>query len=231
MHQAKPSLLEVTNCFLRSCAEPLYAAAPDGTHPPPSVLEYLQMKLRLARQSNMTQPTLEKVLRQDADELLPQPNNAPGSLYQIKKLLSRFGAGVGSRAIPECRQRDCLFLHNGSALIPVVFIKRRLHHQHCAVCTTSIHALINAGNAGGADGARMAERLAAYPDFFRDPRNIVLGFQQYGFNPWSETQYSITPLLLINYNLPDEVRSCVIVLESDHGSLCSFVRAFSTASS
>ncbi len=109
MHQAKPSLLEVTNCFLRSCAEPLYAAAPDGTHPPPSVLEYLQMKLRLARQSNMTQPTLEKVLRQDADELLPQPNNAPGSLYQIKKLLSRFGAGVGSRAIPECRQRDCLF--------------------------------------------------------------------------------------------------------------------------
>lgn len=57
----------------------------------------------------------------------------------------------------------------------------------------------------------MAERLAAYPDFFRDPRNIVLGLQQDGFNPWSETQYSITPLLLINYNLPEAVRSCVIV--------------------
>ncbi len=57
----------------------------------------------------------------------------------------------------------------------------------------------------------MAERLAAYPDFFWDPRNIVLGFQQDGFNPWSEAQYTITPLLLINYNLPEEVRSSVIV--------------------
>ena len=46
-----------------------------------------------------------------------------------------------------------------------------------------------------------------YPVFFKEPRNLVLGIAADSFNPWGlrSSSYSITPVLIIVYNLPMEL--------------------------
>jgi len=55
-----------------------------------------------------------------------------------------------------------------------------------------------------ADGEAWQDFDRVYPDFAKEPRNLILGLATDGFNPFSEqnSRYSMWPVLVVPYNLP-----------------------------
>jgi hypothetical protein len=53
----------------------------------------------------------------------------------------------------------------------------------------------------------MAKKMAAYPDFFNEPRNIMLSFCVDGVNPWKKKRFASFLVLVFSVlHLPPDIR-------------------------
>lgn len=64
-----------------------------------------------------------------------------------------------------------------------------------------------------ADGGRVKELQRTYPEFFKERRNLLLGVCIDAFNPFNSGTYSLTPIVLVVYNLSPEVSPEIECLE------------------
>ncbi|CAM8987826.1 unnamed protein product [Rhodiola kirilowii] len=165
-------------------------------------------------------------------DLLPSPNNYPGSYSEVKRLLKNLG--MGYEIIHACEF--------GCAL----FYKDFKNHEHCPMCnepryldgdvdrriprkvvryfplTPRLQRLYmsphiakemrwhrerkvrNGHIRHPADGEAWKEFDNKYPDFARDARNVRLGLATDGFNPFGAAglSHSTWPIVVMPYNLP-----------------------------
>ncbi|CAM8934817.1 unnamed protein product [Rhodiola kirilowii] len=166
------------------------------------------------------------------EDLLPSPNNYPGSYSEVKRLLKNLG--MGYEIIHACEF--------GCAL----FYKDFKNHEHCPMCkelryldgdvdrriprkvvryfplTPRLQRLYmsphiakemrwhrdrkvkNGHIRHPADGEACKEFDNEYPDFARDARNVRLGLATDGFNPFGAAglSHSTWPIVVMPYNLP-----------------------------
>ncbi|CAM8975640.1 unnamed protein product [Rhodiola kirilowii] len=165
-------------------------------------------------------------------DLLPSPNNYPGSYSEVKRLLKNLG--MGYEIIHACAF--------GCAL----FYKDFKNHEHCPMCNESRYLdgdvdrriprkvvrhfpltprlqrlymsphiakemrwhrerkVKNGHIRHPADGEAWKEFDNKYPDFARDARNVRLGLATDGFNPFGAAglSHSTWPIVVMPYNLP-----------------------------
>jgi hypothetical protein len=62
-----------------------------------------------------------------------------------------------------------------------------------------------------------------YPDFFADRRNVLLGVCVDAINPFNSGSVSITPLLLVIYNLPATVSNITCTTHEFAGLCCTII--------
>ncbi|WZY87210.1 hypothetical protein YC2023_033594 [Brassica napus] len=212
--------------MLDAAKQPLYKGCRDGHSPLSSASRLMTLKTDY----NLAEECVDAIADFVRD-VLPEDNLAPGSYYEVQKLVA--GLGLPYQVIDVCidncmiywreneNRKKCRFcqkprFQETSGRVPFPYKRmwylplterlKRLYQSERTAGAMRWHAEHSTDGqiTHPSDAKAWKHFQSTYPEFAYERRNVYLGLSTDGFSPFGKhgRQYSIWPVILTPYNLP-----------------------------
>ncbi|XP_013624132.1 PREDICTED: uncharacterized protein LOC106330138 [Brassica oleracea var. oleracea] len=212
--------------MLDAAKQPLYQGCKDGHSPLSSASRLMALKTDY----NLAEECVDAIA-DFVKDVLPEDNLAPGSYYEVQKLVA--GLGLPYQVIDVCidncmiywradeNRERCKFCRkpryqDTTGRVPVPYKRmwylplterlKRLYQSERTAEPMRWHAehLTNGEITHPSDAEAWKHFQSTYPEFASEVRNVYLALCTDGFSPFGKhgRQYSLWPVILTPYNLP-----------------------------
>ena len=212
--------------MLDAAKKPIYDGCKEGH----SRLSAATRLMNIKTEYNLSEDCVDAIA-DFVKDLLPEPNLAPGSYYEIQKLVSSLG--LPYQMIDVCVDNCMIFWRDTVNLdactfcqkprfqvtsgksrvpfkrmwyLPITDRLKRLYQSERTAGPMRWHAEHSSdGNISHPSDAEAWKHFnSMYKDFANEHRNVYLGLCTDGFNPFGKSgrKYSLWPVILTPYNLP-----------------------------
>ena len=209
--------------LLKKAEEPLWSGCKTFTKLS-AVSELLALKVEYNMTDRCYDAMIEKIKR-----MLPEDHELPGNYYETKKMMRKLGMAEekidvcvnhhilydGENKLksecPECHEPR--YKEVGKSQIPRKVVRyfpltprlRRLYYCRSTAKDMTWHSThVRSSNMIHPSDTKSWQVLNdSFPEFKREPRNVVIGLSTDGFNPHGRGKdYSCWPVMITPYNLP-----------------------------
>lgn len=212
--------------LLQAARNPIYEGCKDGL----SALSAATRLMSIKTEWNLAEECVDAIA-DFAKDYMPEENLAPGSYYEIQKMVS--GLGLPYEMIDVCRDNCMIFWRDDSNLetckwcgkqryketsgrkkipyqrmwyLPITDRLKRLYQSKRTAAPMRWHAEheFTGEISHPSDAEAWKHFRNVYNDFAAEARNVYLGLCTDGFNPFGKSgrKYSLWPVIVTPYNLP-----------------------------